>query len=111
MFKTLLSTSLSGPGRGILGSVARGWESKSVQAQIESANARQGKTRVVLDAKQAELERKLDSLLLHRTRVLRDLESCRESRYRKTLEDGLTYLEEQLTQLGWKRSAAAKTGA
>ena len=92
--------------------MARGWESKSVQAQIESANARQGKSsRIVLNTQQVELERKLDSLLLHRTRVLRDLESCQENRYRKTLEDGLAYLEEQLTQLGWKRSSVAKSGS
>jgi hypothetical protein len=46
--------------------------------------------------------RKLDALLLHRTRVLRDLESCRESRYKKTLTDGLAYLETQLAELGWR---------
>ncbi len=50
-----------------------------------------------------EIERKCDSLLLHRTRVLRDLEACSEIRYRKTLEDGLAYLEKQLTELGWRR--------
>ncbi len=51
---------------------------------------------------QAEAARKLDSLLLHRTRVLRDLENCREERYRKTLSDGLAYLESQLAALGWR---------
>lgn len=48
-----------------------------------------------------EAARKLDGLLLHRTRVLRDLENCRDERYRKTLQDGLNYLEAQLTELGW----------
>lgn len=47
-------------------------------------------------------ERKRDSLLLHRTRVLRDIENCSDERYRKTLADGLTYLETQLTALGWR---------
>ena len=46
--------------------------------------------------------RKVDSLLLHRTRVLRDLESCRDDRYKKQLTDGLTYLESQLAELGWR---------
>ena len=47
-------------------------------------------------------ERKCDSLLLHRTRVLRDLEKCNDDRYRKTLTEGLTFLETQLTALGWQ---------
>jgi hypothetical protein len=57
---------------------------------------------VKLSPEQMEIERKCDSLLLHRTRVLRDLEACSEIRYRKTLEDGLAYLEKQLTELGWR---------
>lgn len=82
--------------------MARGWESKSVQAQIESANTRHGNPRVKLSTEQMELERKRDSLLLHRTRVMNDLESCENARYRKTLEDGLAYLEGQLAELGWQ---------
>jgi hypothetical protein len=81
--------------------VARGWESKSVQGQIESARPRGGIHRVKLSPEQIEIERKRDSLLLHRTRVLKDLEGCSEVRYRKTLQEGLAYLEQQLTALGW----------
>ena len=51
---------------------------------------------------QIALEKKRDGLLLHRTRVLRDLENCHDERYRKTLSDGLSYLESQLTALGWQ---------
>jgi hypothetical protein len=82
--------------------VARGWESKSVQAQIESANARHGHMRITLTPEQMEVERKRDGLLLHRTRVLRDLEGCQNLRYRKTLESGLAFLEGQLAELGWR---------
>jgi len=81
--------------------VARGWESKSIEAQIESANARRGEPRVHLTPEEIELQRKRESLLLTRTRVLRDLENCRDDRYRKTLADGLSYLESQLAALGW----------
>jgi len=81
--------------------MARGWESKSVQSQIESANARRWQHRVRLTPEQIELQRKRDSLLLSRTRVLHDLENCRDERYRKTLAEGLSYLEAQLTALGW----------
>ena len=44
-------------------------------------------------------QRKRESLLLHRTRVLRDLENCAAPRYRKTLSEGLSYLEAQLADL------------
>jgi hypothetical protein len=82
--------------------MARGWESKSVESQIESAHTRSGKPRVHLTPEQVESERKRDGLLLQRTRVLHQLQGCRDERYRKTLSDGLTYLETQLTALGWK---------
>jgi hypothetical protein len=87
--------------------VARGWESKSVQAQIESANVRQGGSpRVALTPQQIEVERKRDSLLLQRTRVLRDIGSCQNDRYRKTLEGGLAFLEAQLKEMGWRPTEA-----
>lgn len=80
--------------------MARGWESKAVEAQIESAEAPR-RPKIALTPAQLEAARKVDSLLLHRTRVLRDLETCSEGRYRKTLSDGLAYLEKQLAELGW----------
>jgi hypothetical protein len=83
--------------------MARGWESKSVEAQIESAHERSGKARPHLTPEEAENERKREALLLQRTRVLRQLEGCQDERYRKTLSDGLAYLETQLTALGWKK--------
>jgi hypothetical protein len=82
--------------------VARGWESKSVESQIESANLRQGEAKTRLTPEQMEAQRKRDSLLLHRTRVLSDLEKCSDQRYRKTLSDGLAFLEQQLGALGWR---------
>ncbi|HEX5431116.1 MAG TPA: hypothetical protein VFW83_04065 [Bryobacteraceae bacterium] len=56
-----------------------------------------------LTPEQVEAERKRDGLLLHRTRVLHDLANCRDERYRKTLSDGLSYLETQLEALGWRQ--------
>jgi len=83
--------------------MARGWESKSVEAQIESANRQRGEVKVRLTPEQMEVQRKRESLLLHRTRVLADLEKCSDERYRKTLGDGLAFLEQQLNALGWQR--------
>ena len=74
-----------------------------MQAQIESANARRGIRKVRFSKEEMETQRKRESLLLHRTRVLHDLEKCSGERYRKTLSDGLSYLEAQLLELGWQR--------
>jgi hypothetical protein len=77
--------------------VARGWESKSIESQIDSAEANRGIPRVRLSAEELQRQRRRESLLLHRTRVLHDLEKCSEERYRKTLSEGLSYLEAQLS--------------
>jgi hypothetical protein len=88
--------------------MARGWESKAVETQIESAEALRGRTqaeakhKAAITLEKAKASRELDSLLLHRTRVLSDLTKCRDDRYRKTLTEGLAYLEVQLTALGWQ---------
>jgi hypothetical protein len=82
--------------------VARGWESKSVQEQIESAKSRHGNHMPHLNKEQLDRQKKLEGLLLHRTRVMRDIEGCKDDRYRKTLNDGLAFLETQLNGLGWK---------
>jgi len=89
---------------GYTGEVARGWESKSVEEQIEAARSRHGESKPRLTPEQIEAARKCDSLLLQRTRVMRELENCADERYRKTLSDGLAYLEAQLALLGWTAS-------
>ena len=81
--------------------MARGWESKSVQEQIEAARARGGESQAQLTPEQTAIAKKRDALLLHRTRVLHDLETCTEERRRKSLTDGLSFLEAELTALGW----------
>ena len=91
------------PLRLLLG-VARGWESKSIEAQIESANAHRGVRGVRLSAEELVQQQKRESLLLTRTRVLHDLEKCSDERYRATLMAGLSYLEDQLVELGWARA-------
>ena len=84
--------------------MARGWESKSVQDQIAAARVREDDAKPKLSPEQLAVAKKCDSLLLHRTRVLHDLENCRDERYRKTLADGLAFLEAELGTLGWTQS-------
>ena len=83
--------------------MARGWESKGVEAQQDALEESRKRPKVTLTPEQLAAERTRDALLLHRTRVLRDLESCQDERYRKTLAEGLAYLEEKLVALGWTR--------
>jgi hypothetical protein len=83
--------------------MARGWESKSVESQLE---ARDDSRKVLMPNRtpeQMEVERKSDGLLLQRVRVLREIDSSSNARHRKTLEDGLKYLEDSLSALGWKK--------
>ena len=84
--------------------MARGWESKSVQEQIAAARVRESDSKPKLTPEQLAVAKKCDSLLLHRTRVLRDLQNCTDERYRKTLADGLAFLESELSTLGWTQS-------
>jgi hypothetical protein len=79
--------------------VARGWESKSVEEQIQAADARRGVSKPKQTSEEIANERKRDSLLLQRTRIMRNLENCSSERYRKTLSDGLTFLEAEIEAL------------
>jgi hypothetical protein len=80
--------------------MARGWESKSVESQIESAVTQ---VRPPLDeqitTEQLELLRKKESLNLSRTRVLRELEASRNPRYRNMMEKALADLNSELGRL------------
>jgi len=48
---------------------------------------------------QIERQREREGLMLSRTRVLHDLETSRNVRYRKMLEDSLAYLDAKLAKL------------
>jgi hypothetical protein len=79
--------------------MARGWESKSVEAQIETRE-RAGKDSAAerLDPQQLDLLRKREGLRLSRARVLSDLETARNPRYRKILQEALNYLDSELAR-------------
>jgi hypothetical protein len=83
--------------------MARGWESKSVESQVEARNDSRKVRMPLRTPEQMEVERKSDSLLLQRVRVMREIETSSNARHRKTLEEGLKYLEDSLGALGWKK--------
>jgi hypothetical protein len=82
--------------------MARGWESKSVESQIETA-AEFRKTAAAsaqVTAEQVSRQRERETLQLSRTRVLHDLETATNIHYREQLEAALRHLENKLAALG-----------
>ena len=80
--------------------MARGWESKSVESQIEAAEERASlANRRALAAEEIRLQRERESLELSRTRVLQDLASAVNPKYREMLQRSLGFLEEKLKAL------------
>jgi hypothetical protein len=79
--------------------MARGWESKSVESQIEGADVRLDRNQP-LTPEQRETLRKRESLELSRRRVLHDLEAARSPVRRASLEHALAFLDEEISKLG-----------
>lgn len=77
--------------------MARGWESKSVEAQMEMAQSRSPRaTGPALNTAQISLVREKENTMLSRTRVLRELETSKNPRYVRLLNQELKVLEEKL---------------
>ncbi len=79
--------------------MARGWESKSVESQMESAQteSRQGDSSSTGEQKLIRRER--DGLLLARSRVMQQLESSTNGVYRQSLQQALNELDEKIAKL------------
>lgn len=79
--------------------MARGWESKSVEAQQAEAAEKRAKAAPPLTAEQAMRQREQEGLRLVRKRVLQQLQSKLNPRHRKLLEDELAELDSMLSRL------------
>jgi hypothetical protein len=79
--------------------MARGWESKSVEAQIEAAQSRPRAMGSELSMAQITQVRERENIQLSRTRVLHELETSRNPRYVNLLRRELKVLEEKLHKL------------
>jgi len=82
--------------------MARGWESKSVENQMSAAEAslRGAAAAVSKEMSPVDLEavRRKENILLSRTRVVRDLETAQNPRYRAQLNRALAALDAQLNR-------------
>jgi molecular chaperone GrpE (heat shock protein) len=80
--------------------MARGWESKAVESQIEAAASRIEQSRFnQVQAAEISRQRERESLELSRTRVLQDLEKAANPRYQEILKQSLMFLDEKLAAL------------
>lgn len=78
--------------------MARGWESKSVESQIEDRrDALQPRTN--LSREELERARKRESLESSRRGVVRELENSRSPVLRAALEQALKHLDEEIGKL------------
>jgi hypothetical protein len=80
--------------------MARGWDSKSVEAQIEESDSSSSSSPDgVLSAEDLQTEFKKKDLLLSRRRVLQQLESSNNERYSDLLRRTLVDLDIQIASL------------
>jgi hypothetical protein len=80
--------------------MARGWESKSVESQIESAEERAALAKLPkLTPEEAARKSERESLELTRKRVLHDIETSQNPGYRVTLEAALKHLDDKIALL------------
>lgn len=77
-------------------SMARGWESKSVEAQQEEAREERSQSRRTLSPEEAVRERQKQGLRLSRQRILQQLAAAQNLRHRKLLEEALAALDQKL---------------
>lgn len=79
--------------------MARGWESKSVESQMESANdVPSGSSRQLTD-QEKKMQRERQNLLLSRAYVQQQMESSKSDRYRQSLIQALREIEEKLSRM------------
>jgi len=80
--------------------MARGWESKDVESQVEarkSMSAAAGKGPKSPEEIRREQERR--DLQLSRTRIVNDLQAATHPNHRKSLEAALAHLDEKIAKL------------
>ena len=80
--------------------MARGWESKDVESQVEANRAPEQKAPSShKSAEQVQREQQRKDLQLSRTRILNELASATHPNHRKSLEAALAHLEKKIAEL------------
>jgi hypothetical protein len=80
--------------------MARGWESKSVEDQIEEARRSQDASEGRLQSpEEIARERKVESLKLERSRLTEQLKRARSEAHQRMIRQSLQAIEEEITAL------------
>jgi hypothetical protein len=80
--------------------MARGWESKSVENQIEEARRSQGASEGrVQSPEEKERERKVESLKLERSRLTEQLNRARSESHQRMIRQSLEAIEKEIATL------------
>ena len=80
--------------------MARGWESKDVEAQVESKDVKKPVTGHGPKTPQQQLrEEEVKQLRLSRTRIVNDLTAATHPNHRKSLEAALAHLDKKIADL------------
>jgi hypothetical protein len=84
----------------IINHMARGWESKSVEAQQDEAAEKSTPEKPRLTREAAARLREMESLRLSLQNVLQQIEHSHSTRYRSMLEQARSDLERKIQELG-----------
>lgn len=79
--------------------MARGWESKSVESQVESAREERPSTHAARSEKEKLVLREQQNLMLSRAYVQRQLEAASNERYVQSLQKALAEIDQKLAIL------------
>jgi hypothetical protein len=79
--------------------MARGWESKSVEGQVQERETKDERKAKKQLSREVEIRRQTNVLQLSRAQVQRQLETAPEGRYREQLSRALADLDAQLAKL------------
>lgn len=78
--------------------MARGWESKSVEQQQDEAQSANN-SNPFLTPEQKQVHVRKQGLMLSRSRILQQINAASNPAYRKTLEQALADIEDQINRL------------
>jgi hypothetical protein len=82
--------------------MARGWESKQVELQMENGREKQPVTGGTKSADDKEAERERQNLLLSRAYIQHQIESSSNNRYTESLNKALEEIERKIAGLASK---------
>jgi hypothetical protein len=83
--------------------MARGWESKSVEAQMETANDAPSDSKAPLTDDEKKVRHERDNLKLSRAYIVQQIEASTNGRYTESLQQALSEIDQKLAKFANSR--------